>query len=208
MMRDQYPNPSALVLDYGNVLCRPQRADKVSAMAARLNVSVGRFLEAYWASRELYDTGLAPAEYWRRVLCALERESSWSDALFASLIEDDNESWTDQREEVWRLAGRFRARGGRLAFLSNNVPPLMARLRTERRIDEIFDVVVASCELGVIKPDDRIFLHCLRALDVKPEEALFVDDHVPNIDAAARLGIRTFLFQGDAATTELASLIG
>jgi putative hydrolase of the HAD superfamily len=195
------------LVDYGNVLCRPQRAEKVQAMAARLNVSVAAFMQAYRSRRDAYDSGQAPQEYWRLVVRSLEREALWSEPLLTSLIDDDSESWSDYHEEVWAIVQRFRARGGLAAFLSNNVPPLMARLRAERRLEQVFDVVVASCELGVAKPQDGIFLHCLQRLGIAPEQGLFVDDHPPNIDAAARLGIGTFLFQGNDAAAKLRELV-
>jgi putative hydrolase of the HAD superfamily len=200
--------PRAILFDYGNVLSKPQRADKIQAMSSRLNVSVDEFLEAYRLGRGAYDSGQAPAQYWQSVLHELGRQALWSKPLFASLIEDDTESWSDYREEVWTLAERFRARGGLTAFLSNNVPPLMARLRAERRLEEMFDLVIASCEVGTAKPEDEIFLRCIRGLRIAPEDALFVDDHPANTEAAGRLGLRTFLFQGVDATHRLGELVG
>jgi putative hydrolase of the HAD superfamily len=200
--------PRAILFDYGNVLSRPQRADKIQTMATRLGVSVDLFLQAYRARREAYDGGQSPADYWRLVVRELEKQAVWSEGLLASLIDDDTESWSDYREEAWTLVERVRARGGLTAFLSNNVPPLMARLRAERRLDDVFDVVVASCEIGIAKPEAEIFLHCVRRLEVAAEEALFVDDHPANIEAAARLGLRTFLFDGVDATERLGELVG
>ena len=79
----------------------------------------------------------------------------------------------------------------------------MARLREERRLDQLFDVVTASCELGVTKPDAAIFRHCLGALGIAPADGLFVDDHAANVSAAAQLGIRTLHFVGEDALTRL-----
>jgi putative hydrolase of the HAD superfamily len=199
--------PRAVLFDYGNVLTNPQRPDKIQSMSARLNVTSEAFLEAYRAGRLAYDAGQAPEAYWRLVLRNLDREALWSDPLFAGLKEDDSDSWMDYREEVWTLARQFRSRGGLTAFLSNNVPPLMARLRAERKIEELFDNVTASCELGMAKPEAGIFHHCIAKLDIAPAEGLFVDDHPANIDAAARLGLRTFLFAGDDAALKLSELV-
>lgn len=198
--------PAALILDYGNVLSLPQREDRVVQMAARLQVSPEIFAAAYVAERPAYDAGIPPEEYWRRVSVRLERGARLSSEL-ASLIDDDTASWGDQRVAVWDLARGFRERGGRTAFLSNNVPPLIARLRAEQRIDEVFDVVTSSCELGVAKPDDAIFLHCVRQLGTRPEESLFVDDHPDNITAAARLGFRTLHFVGADAVQKLSEML-
>jgi putative hydrolase of the HAD superfamily len=204
-LSDDHAVKRSLILDYGNVLSRSQRGDCVARMAARLGVPTHSFYETYVSERPAYDAGEAPAEYWRRLIARLGRSSVFSQSLVGEMIEEDTVSWSDPREEVWEIAARFRERGGRAAFLSNNVPPLMARLRHERRLDEVFDVVIASCEVGLVKPDPAIFERCIEALGVAPGDALFVDDHRPNIDAAARLGIRTFYFDGDGATARLRS---
>ena len=42
-----------------------------------------------------------------------------------------------------------------------------------------------------MKPDPRIYAISLRRLNVSPHEAVFVDDLLPNIEAARRLGLHT-----------------
>jgi putative hydrolase of the HAD superfamily len=195
----------ALILDYGNVLSRPQREDWFEAMAAQFGVQTNAFRDAYWRHRQPYDTGLPAAEYWRRVLETLGDSSRAVDeeAVIDRLVKADVASWTEYREEVWDLAQSFRVEGGRTAFLSNGVPEAMARIRAEHPLERWFDVVVVSCEVGVAKPDPVIFQMCLSQLGVKPSEALFVDDRIENITGAASLGIQTFHFVGADAVSQL-----
>jgi putative hydrolase of the HAD superfamily len=189
----------ALILDYGNVLSHSQREDWFEAVAAQIGAARDDFRDAYWQHRQPYDAGLPAAEYWRRVLKTLGESSRASEHSLAidQLIEADVASWTKYREEMWVLARSFRDGGGRTAFLSNGVPEAMARIRAERPLERWFDVVVVSCEVGVAKPDPLIYQICLLRLGVEPNHALFVDDRLENIDAAARLGIRTFHFASD-----------
>jgi putative hydrolase of the HAD superfamily len=189
----------ALILDYGNVLSHSQREDRLEAMAAQVRAPLNAFRDAYWQHRQPYDAGLPAAEYWRRVLETLGQSSGASEHSRAidQLIEADVASWTEYREEMWGLARSFRVSGGRTAFLSNGVPEAMARIRAERALERWFDVVVVSCEVGVAKPDPAIYKMCLSRLCVEASHALFVDDRLENIDAAARLGIKTFHFAGD-----------
>ena len=105
-----------------------------------------------------------------------------------------------------RLTGPVRSRSSRAArtaFLSNGVPETMARIRAERPLDRWFDVVVVSYEVGLAKPDPRIFELCLSRLGAHAGEALFVDDRAENVAAAERLGMRTLHFTGDDATPRL-----
>lgn len=199
----------ALILDYGNVLSHPQREDWFEAMAAQAGVPTQVFRDAYWRHRQPYDAGLPAAEYWRRVLATLGQSSGALEhgPAIDKLIEADVASWTEYREEMWVLARSFRVGGGRTAFLSNGVPEAMARIRAERPLERWFDVVVVSCEVGVAKPDPVIYRMCLSRLSVEPDHALFVDDRLENIDAAARLGIETFHFAGDDLMRRLAEAV-
>jgi 2-haloacid dehalogenase len=59
-----------------------------------------------------------------------------------------------------------------------------------------FDAVVISGEVGVTKPDRRIYRHLLEANGLEPESTLFVDDHAPNVEAATALGFVAVQFEG------------
>jgi putative hydrolase of the HAD superfamily len=61
-------------------------------------------------------------------------------------------------------------------------------------LEDEFDAVLLSFEVGAHKPDPEIYLEALRRLAVvTPERAVFVDDQTPYCDGAAALGIGTFV---------------
>ncbi len=57
-----------------------------------------------------------------------------------------------------------------------------------------FSGKILSFEVGLQKPDERIFKRALDLAGVGSAEALFVDDHLPNVEAARKLGIDAFQF--------------
>lgn len=59
---------------------------------------------------------------------------------------------------------------------------------------KLFDKIVYSYEVGVSKPNKDIFLSLLKKLKVKPEQCLYIDDYIKNIDAAKELGMETIQF--------------
>ncbi len=70
-----------------------------------------------------------------------------------------------------------------------------------------FEGIVISGEVGVNKPDPRIFEHLLERFGIEPAKALFIDDSPANIDAATALGFRTIQFaDATALRRELARL--
>ncbi len=176
------------------MLSLPQDNDLVDSMAARTGVDRERFEQAYWRHRRAYDLGRRATDYWRDVLHDL---GVFDHAVLESLIDLDVLSWTRYREPMWTLAREVHASGVKTAILSNGVPEVMARVRADRPLAEIFDVVVVSYELGHAKPDREIYETTLSELGVVPQDALFVDDRGENIAAADELGLRTFHFTGD-----------
>jgi putative hydrolase of the HAD superfamily len=201
--------PAGLILDYGNVLTHPQDEAWMDRAARRLGAGGAAFRAAYWRHRHAYDADLPAAEYWRRVLAASRPGGGAPDAAeLAWLIAADVASWSVYHDEVWALAAAFRAAGGRTGFLSNSGPEVMARVRADHPLEMRFDAVVISCEVGLAKPDPRIFRLGLERLGLPAAATLFVDDRADNVEAAARVGLRAFQFAGADALERLRALVG
>ena len=92
----------------------------------------------------------------------------------------------------------LRAEGYKTALVTNNVIEFREHWQRVLPLEELFDVVVDSSEVGMRKPNPAIFLHTLELLEsVTPERAVFLDDYAGNIDAAARLGLQGVLVGPD-----------
>ena len=89
----------------------------------------------------------------------------------------------------------LRGRGYKLAICTNNVHEWAHRWRAMLPVDEIFDVVVDSSQVGSRKPEARIYEITLEQVGVDPERALLIDDVEINCDAARALGMRAVWFQ-------------
>ncbi|MBI5504132.1 MAG: HAD family phosphatase [Deltaproteobacteria bacterium] len=104
------------------------------------------------------------------------------------------------RREMIARARALRGAGLRTAIVTNNALELRDAWRPLLPLDELFDAVVDSCEVGFRKPDPRIFQHALAVLgDIAPQRALFLDDYEGNLRAARALGIATVLVEADPA---------
>jgi putative hydrolase of the HAD superfamily len=74
---------------------------------------------------------------------------------------------------------------------------------------DLFDAVVISAEVGMRKPEPRIFLHAAQLLGLEPEQCIFIDDIQANIDAAGQIGYTGILHTEAAPTAErVAELLG
>ena len=187
--------PTALILDYGEVLSHPMRPGGMTLLASQLGVPESEMTQVYWRHRRDYDLGLPAPDYW--ALVAQELGAALDEGLLASLITIDVDSWTDYRDEMWTLAETFRQAGGRLALLSNGVPEIVARIRSDRDLAALFDAQVISFEVGLAKPEPEIYRVALEQLRAAPASTLFVDDRLENIETARELGIQTAHFTGN-----------
>ena len=109
-------------------------------------------------------------------------------------------SGSGARAEVVASTRRVRERGLRTALVTNNVKEFSAGWRGLLPVEELFDAVIDSSEVGVRKPDPAIFGLALEELGgVAPDAAVFLDDFHGNIAAARRLGIHGVLVEDDPA---------
>jgi 2-haloacid dehalogenase len=88
----------------------------------------------------------------------------------------------------------LRAAGVRLVALSNWSAETFPVARERFDFLAWFEGIVISGEVGVIKPDRRIFEHLAEQFGIEPAEALFIDDSSANVDAATALGFRAIQF--------------
>jgi putative hydrolase of the HAD superfamily len=73
----------------------------------------------------------------------------------------------------------------------------------------LFDAVVISAEVGMRKPEERIFRHAADLLGVAPAECVFIDDIQANVVAAEALGMTGVLHTDPAETAaRLGELLG
>lgn len=102
------------------------------------------------------------------------------------------------REEVVALARRAKSQGLRSAIVTNNAREFRERWVQSVPIAEICHEIVDSSEIGIRKPDPRIFAHALERLGgIDPARAIFVDDFAGHVEAAATLGIESVLMTDD-----------
>ena len=102
---------------------------------------------------------------------------------------------------VDRVRG-LRREGYRTALVTNNVAEFRRAWRAMIPVDELFDLIVDSSEVGVRKPDPAIYLLALERLgNVPPERSVFLDDYESNVKAASDLGIHGLLVGDDLLAT-------
>ena len=148
-------------------------------------------LEVTWKAGELGHINLREAE--RQIATAL----GLSDAALARFM---NDMWTEYLGTLnLELADYFKSLRPRFrtGVLSNGFVGAREREQHAYGFEDICDVIVYSQEEGFKKPDAHIYEIVLRQLDVRPHEALFLDDVESCVDGARRVGMDAVQFIGN-----------
>lgn len=123
----------------------------------------------------------------------LDLSDAQADALF--------QGYLDCYERCWRLLPGTRSfldrtRHLKRVIVTNGHRPQATRKLARLGLDSAFDAVVTPDDCGASKPDAKIFLHALRLVNLRPEEAAMIgDNEAADIAPALALGMRTFHIQ-------------
>lgn len=94
------------------------------------------------------------------------------------------------------------------ALLSNAWDDLRGAITNVWKFSDAFDEMIISAEVGLAKPDRRIYELAVERLRVAPGEAVFVDDFLENVEGARSAGLHAIHFQGTSqALTVLRKLL-
>ena len=104
----------------------------------------------------------------------------------------------------------LRARGGlSLYVLSNMAEPIFRHIEKRSGFFPLFDGIVISGAIGLVKPEPAIFEHLAQRFGIAPHETVFIDDLPANVAAARELKFHGIRFESvEQCRRELAELVG
>lgn len=123
----------------------------------------------------------------------------------SAAVEEALALWNDIEVDagVLGVVQQLRANGLTVALATNQQSVRARYMREALPYQASFDECFYSCFIGAAKPRLQFFQATLLALGADPEEVLFVDDLVANVEGAVKLGLRGEVFPHSAGATEL-----
>jgi putative hydrolase of the HAD superfamily len=82
-----------------------------------------------------------------------------------------------------------------LVMFSNDVSEWSLYLRRKFKLDTFFSKYIISGDVGLRKPNPRIYQVLLEQLEVSAKECVFVDNSLKNLEPASKLGMTTVYFK-------------
>jgi len=183
----------AIVFDFGGVLVRTADPSGRREWEARLGLPAGKLEHTVHGSTAWMDAqrgAISPDAYWQIVAEMLDIPLQDIPALQHDYFRDD---FLDA--ELMETVHSLRQQGYKLGLLSNDALTLEAKLRDTYSIDQAFDVIMISARIGVLKPDAAAYRAMIRALGVRADECIFIDDNAANVDGARAVGMHAVQFR-------------
>ena len=153
------------------------------------------------------DTGAPPdvveTVYWHYNddVCRGKMSVSDFNAKLAERLKVDHIKWQDYYletlEPIMQMHElvQWAAEHYKIGLLTNIMPGLLSTMRQDHRLPAgPYDAIVDSSEVGVIKPEARIFEIAQERAGCPPEEILLIDDSRVNLMAAEKLGWHVLWF--------------
>lgn len=109
-------------------------------------------------------------------------------------------------EGMPELLKEIKQNGGKLFLLSNiskGFAENYKRVPQLKALFDLFDGLVFSGPIGIIKPSKEIFNYLLEKYSLKADETVFIDDNKNNTEGSIKAGINSILFDGDVASLKL-----
>ena len=185
------PNIRAVYWDVGGVILRTVDRCPRERLAARLGTTRQALEELVFASPLGRQVQLGQAnivQLWEHVAQTFGLSPEGLVA-FQEAFWDGDRLDNELVDYVRSLRGQYRT-----GAISNGWPNLRENL-LRWGIADAFNVVVVSAEVGVMKPDPRIYRLALERLAVYPSQAVFVDDFIENLEGARRVGMLAVHFR-------------
>lgn len=146
----------------------------------------------------LMDEGAMTRDEYRKKLCGDLPEHLHEKAIAAA---DYNIGCLPLIDGMGELLAKLKKDGFKL-YITSNMDEYHAAQMRDILIAEYFEDMIFSAEIKVGKPKAEFFLKAFEKFGVKAEDCLFIDDLADNVVAAEKLGIKGFVFRGNASDAE------
>lgn len=194
----------AVLFDFGGVIVRTEYQAPREHLAERLNMTYEDLSKIVFESEtsRLASIGQMTTEaHWAAVPRRLSRPASEGNSMREEFFGGDVLD-RELVDYIRSLRPRYKT-----GLLSNAWPDTRDYV-VRNHLDDAFDTLVISAEVGIMKPERGIFELALKQLEVAAQEAVFIDDTSINVEAARKIGLHEIVFRNRRqAQSELKAML-
>ncbi len=185
--RDTEPPPiQAIIFDFGNVQYRFDNGRILAGLAQLTGRSTEALKQAVYDDASLsedYEAGRIDSQAFLAGVSALCGRDL-TEAEFLPIFTGHFTPIDSTLELIRRLKPAYR-----IGLLSNTNPWHFEHGIRTTPVFPLYDTITLSYEVGVLKPEPRIYQDAVAKLGLPPEACVYIDDLAPFAEAATKLGL-------------------
>jgi epoxide hydrolase-like predicted phosphatase len=194
----------AVYFDLGGVIVRTEYQVPRQHLAERLGLDYEELIKLVFDSETARQASIgliSEDEHWAAVTRRLHLPASDTQTIREEFFAGDI---TDLNLLDFMRSLRGQVKVGLISNAWSGLRPWIV----SRKFEDAFDAMTISAEVGVAKPDARIYQLALEKLGVKASESVFLDDFQENVAGARAVGMQAIHFtQPEQALQELKQLL-
>jgi epoxide hydrolase-like predicted phosphatase len=188
----------AVFFDLGGVIVRTEFQAPRQRLAERFGMDYDDLSRLVFDSESSIRASIgeiSSEEHWSAVIQRLKRPAAELAAIREEFFAGDIVDRT-LVEYIRSMRGKYKT-----GVISNAWGDLRDFIVREK-FDDAFDKMIISAEVGAMKPEAKIFQIALKEFEVKPREAVFIDDFYINIEGCEKVGIKGIHFKDPETALE------
>jgi putative hydrolase of the HAD superfamily len=181
-----------IIFDFGNVICRFTNdlfIERISNLTLKSKEEVFDLIYKKSDITKIFESGLITSEEFYKELSNICGLNVSYDELKDIYTKNKFTPILGMNELIESLKHNYK-----IGLLSNTGPWDYDYLQTVAPIINTFDSITTSFEVGVMKPDKKIFEDALSKSPLNPEECLYIDDIIEYVNAAKKIGMKAIQF--------------
>lgn len=194
----------AVYFDNGGVIVRTEFQAPRQYLAERLGMEYEDLVNAVFESETSKQASIGlitEDEHWAAVMRRLHLPGSQAQAIRDEFFAGDV---IDLALLAYLRSLRKKCKVGLISNAWSGLRPWII----SRKFEDVFDAMIISAEVGMAKPDPRIYQLALEKLGVAASESVFVDDFSENVEGARAVGMHAIHFtRPEKALQELKQLL-
>jgi putative hydrolase of the HAD superfamily len=179
---------TTIFFDWGGVIANDPGDEFLGLLLRQIGATDGQVEEIFETYMSRFMRGqISEAEYWS------ELSMHYGFKIHDS-ISDEFKKWKGlvANQDILALAKTAQTKGLKTAIFSNVIEPTYNVLQQAGYYDQ-FDEIIASCKVGLAKPQTEIYQLALDQLHTTAAQSIFIDDKQANLDPADAMGFTTVL---------------
>ncbi len=177
-----------IIFDLGNVLIEYSPEKFISKFVAKKNQE--RFYKRVFKEQEWQDLDRGILEY-DEAIKIFTKDLPEEKESIEKLFKENIQGVLFPIEENLKLLPKLKEKGYKLYILSNFHKEAFLEIEKKCEFKKYFDGKIVSYDVKLLKPEKEIYEGLLKKYNLNPEETLFIDDTLVNIESAKKLGILT-----------------